>query len=83
MKAKYVQRLGVAGAVVAALAIPTAGSIVMAQEQSPPAQTTDTTQNDDGFPWGLLGLLGLGGLAGLTRRDAPRRVEPVDTARRG
>jgi MYXO-CTERM domain-containing protein len=85
MTAKHGQRLGVAGALLAALAVPTAGSIVVAQEQSPPAQTTatDTTQNDDtDFPWGLLGLLGLGGLAGLTRRDPPRRVETVDTSRR-
>jgi MYXO-CTERM domain-containing protein len=26
-------------------------------------------ENDDDFPWGLLGLLGLAGLLGLKRRD--------------
>jgi MYXO-CTERM domain-containing protein len=35
-------------------------------------------ENDDEFPWGLLGLLGLAGLAGLKRRDD--RVH-VDTRR--
>jgi hypothetical protein len=28
-----------------------------------------TQQEDDGFPWGLLGLAGLAGLLGLKRRD--------------
>ena len=27
-------------------------------------------QEDDGFPWGLLGLLGLAGLLGRKRRDS-------------
>ena len=38
------------------------------------AQPTDDvvvsdTEDDDGFPWGLLGLFGLAGLLGLKRRD--------------
>jgi MYXO-CTERM domain-containing protein len=58
----------------------------LAQESTPGTNTgttgntttagqTQNNNNDDGFPWGLLGLLGLGGLAGLTRREEPRRVE--------
>lgn len=84
MKAKDVRRLGIGGALLAALAGPLVGSVVMAQDGSPSTETTTTTtQTDDNdFPWGLLGLLGLGGLAGLTRREAPRRVETVDASRR-
>lgn len=33
--------------------------------------TTTRTEDDDDFPWGLLGLLGLAGLMGRKRRDAP------------
>lgn len=74
-------------ALLAAFATSTAGTVVVAQEQSPPAQsapatTIDTTQDDNDFPWGLLGLLGLAGLAGLTRRDPPQRVQAVDASRR-
>ena len=57
---------------------------VMAQEASGEG-TTSSEQNDDGFPWGLLGLLGLAGLAGLNR-DKGRRDDrdhvTVDTTRR-
>ena len=31
-----------------------------------------TQQNDDDFPWGLLGLLGLAGFIGLKRKDEDR-----------
>ncbi len=31
--------------------------------------TTEPQEDDDDFPWGLLGLLGLAGLLGLKRRD--------------
>jgi MYXO-CTERM domain-containing protein len=31
--------------------------------------TTQTREDDDDFPWGLLGLLGLAGLLGLKRRE--------------
>ena len=35
-----------------------------------PAMTTSApAEDDDDFPWGLLGLLGLAGLLGLKRRD--------------
>ena len=40
--------------------------------------------DDDDFPWGLLGLLGLAGLLGLKRRDDDvhiDRVDRVDTRR--
>ena len=49
--------------------------------------TTDMMDNgmadndDDGFPWGLLGLLGLAGLLGMKRRDDDVRVDRVDTPR--
>lgn len=40
-------------------------------------QTSSSGQNDEGFPWGLLGLLGLAGLAGMNRRrdDRDRTIE--------
>ena len=31
--------------------------------------TAQTREDDDDFPWGLLGLLGLAGLLGLKRRN--------------
>ena len=46
-----------------------------------PALTTDNTyageqrEEDNDFPWGLLGLLGLAGLAGLRRRDNDIHVD--------
>jgi hypothetical protein len=40
---------------------------------------TTQPQEEDEFPWGLLGLLGLAGLLGLKRRD-DRRVD-VDNRR--
>lgn len=62
---------------------------VMAQDSTPvattvaqPAQTTTqpVQQRDDnnGFPWGLLGLLGLAGLAGLRRQPEPIRHEATN-----
>ena len=55
---------------------------VHAQETPTPTATVTQVdraepQNDDGFPWGLLGLLGLAGLAGLRRQPQPevRTVE--------
>ena len=52
-----------------AMAVPAAAPAATA---TPPADTTVTPyqqEEDDGFPWGLLGLLGLAGLLGLRRRD--------------
>ena len=43
--------------------------------------TTDTTyaaparEDDDDFPWGLLGLLGLAGLLGLKKRERDIHVD--------
>lgn len=34
-----------------------------------PALTMTEEEDDDDFPWGLLGLLGLAGLLGMKRRD--------------
>ncbi len=67
----------IAGALVAGMAF---GGTAFAQEGSPAATTGQTTQQDNDFPWGLLGLLGLGGLAGLRRRDEPRRVDTSRTS---
>lgn len=41
-------------------------------QTAPVVQTTQ--QDNNGFPWGLLGLIGLAGLAGLRRREEPTRV---------
>ena len=72
--------------VLALVGVQATGSVAFAQEGTVTADaTTQTAQpenDDDGFPWGLLGLLGLGGLAGLNRRDnTPQRVETVDASR--
>jgi MYXO-CTERM domain-containing protein len=61
------------------LSTSTAGA-VLAQEST--TETTVTreaeTQEDNDFPWGLLGLLGLLGLAGLRKKDEPvRRDTPA------
>jgi MYXO-CTERM domain-containing protein len=58
---------------------------VLAQEPSGEAQQSGN--QDDGFPWGLLGLLGLAGLAGLGRKDRDHdrdrtTVRTDDTTRR-
>jgi MYXO-CTERM domain-containing protein len=51
-----------------------------AQQADTTATRVTTTDDDDGFDWGLLGLLGLAGLAGLRRREEPRTYDT--TARR-
>jgi MYXO-CTERM domain-containing protein len=67
------------------LSVSTVGTVTFAQEGTtvpPDATTTQPVQNnDDGFPWGLLGLLGLGGLAGLRRQPETRTVETIDASR--
>ena len=58
----------------AALAVTAAPAV--AQNTSDPAATTTypvQQEEDDDFPWGLLGLLGLAGLMGLKRRDDDHR----------
>ena len=37
--------------------------------------TTQEREDDDGFPWGLLGLLGLAGLLGLKRKERDIHVD--------
>lgn len=67
-----------------ALGMPAFGRIAFAQVGTvvPETETAQPADNDnDGFPWGLLGLLGLGGLAGLRRQEAPQRVETIDASR--
>lgn len=50
-------------------------SIAFAQEATPvqdgTTQQQQPVEEDNDFPWGLLGLLGLAGLAGLRRRPEP------------
>lgn len=45
-----------------------------------PAATTVPQDDDDDFPWGLLGILGLAGLLGLKRRDDDVRVDRTANA---
>jgi MYXO-CTERM domain-containing protein len=81
----WVRRTGVAAALLLALSVTMMASNVYAQEASPSGQASPVAQaspvvqeNDDNdFPWGLLGLLGLGGLAGLRRRPEPVREGPT------
>jgi MYXO-CTERM domain-containing protein len=47
--------------------------------QAAPVQTTQPAREDNNdFPWGLLGLVGLAGLAGLRRQPEPVRREAGD-----
>jgi len=50
-------------------------------QQPAPRTDTRTVDDDNDFPWGILGLLGLIGLAGLSRR-APARSFENEPARR-
>lgn len=54
-------------------AVPTVG----AQESS--VQPMQPVEENNDFPWGLLGLAGLAGLAGLRRNPEPVRQESVKT----
>jgi MYXO-CTERM domain-containing protein len=60
--------------IAAAAALALSPAVVLAQTATDDATVTTTApvENDDEFPWGLLGLLGLAGLAGLKRRDDHR-----------
>jgi MYXO-CTERM domain-containing protein len=70
-------------AIVAAAAFAFAPGAVLAQNAGDPAYdaTTNTQyaavehEDDDDFPWGLLGLLGLAGLLGLKRKDNDIHVD--------
>jgi MYXO-CTERM domain-containing protein len=46
-----------------------------------PAPVSDD-EDDDDFPWGLLGLLGLAGLIPRKRRDDDIRVDRTDSTNR-
>ena len=87
MKRLWERRTPVAAALLLALSVTTGGATVSAQEGSPSGQANSAAQtnDDNGFPWGLLGLLGLGGLAGLRRpepvRDVPTRGDVPNTQR--
>jgi hypothetical protein len=51
-------------------------AVASAQTAADPATTTVAPQDDDDdFPWGLLGLLGLAGLLGRKRRDDDVHVD--------
>jgi MYXO-CTERM domain-containing protein len=62
------------------LSTSTAG-VALAQESTTETTVTSTpveTEEDNDFPWGLLGLLGLLGLAGLRKKEEPvRRDTPA------
>jgi hypothetical protein len=68
------------------LSLSTVGSVAFAQDGTavaePQTTTTQPVDNNNDFPWGLLGLLGLAGLAGLRRQPTPQRVETIDASRR-
>jgi MYXO-CTERM domain-containing protein len=54
-------------------------AVPTAVAQAAPVQTTQPVQEDNNdFPWGLLGLVGLAGLAGLRRQPEPVRREPAN-----
>ena len=48
-----------------------------------PSMNATEEEDDDDFPWGLLGLLGLAGLLGLKRRDRDDDVRVDRTNTRG
>ena len=53
-----------------------AAGAALAQESTTETTVTSTpveTEEDNDFPWGLLGLLGLLGLAGLRKKEEPVR----------
>lgn len=66
-------------ALAAALALSPAAALAQTNDTS--VGTTDTTyaqpvqEDDDDFPWGLLGLLGLAGLLGLKKRERDIHVD--------
>ena len=53
-------------------------AVPTAVAQAAPVQTTQPAREDNNdFPWGLLGLVGLAGLAGLRRQPETVRREPA------
>ena len=72
--------------IVLAASLVTVSGTVLAQTADPAATTTDTAvvvEDDNDFPWGLIGLLGLAGLLGR-KRDVVVRDDrsPNDAIRR-
>ena len=61
-------------------ATPVAVSAQIASNTTDPVYAQQ--EDDDDFPWGLLGLLGLAGLLGLKRRDDDRINRTGTTDRR-
>jgi MYXO-CTERM domain-containing protein len=80
---KFVQ----AGVLAVSLAVLPIATPIGAQQRdtAPPMETRSVdTQDENTFPWGLLGLLGLLGLTGLKRRpDVVERRHVNEPARRG
>jgi len=50
----------------------TSGAVGQPTDAAMAPAAAPVDDDDDGFPWGLLGLLGLAGLLGLKRRDEDR-----------
>jgi MYXO-CTERM domain-containing protein len=78
MNANSVKR----AAIVAAAAFAFVPGAALAQNATDPAydatantQYAPVREDDDDFPWGLLGLLGLAGLLGLKRKDNDIHVD--------
>lgn len=78
----------IAGGILALALLVSVGSPAAFAQSTTPGTTSGTTSgtsaqqtnnnNDDGFPWGLLGLAGLAGLAGLKPKEQTSRVERVE-----
>ena len=65
-----------------ATALALSPAAALAQTNDTTVGTTDTTyaqpvqqEDDDEFPWGLLGLLGLAGLLGLRKKERDIHVD--------
>lgn len=56
-------------AAVAASALALLTPTALSAQATDPVLVEEPREEDDEFPWGLLGLLGLAGLLGLKRRD--------------
>jgi len=66
-------------AAIAAAILTLSPAAAIAQNEIDLDNTTETTtverEEEDDFPWGLLGLLGLAGLMGLKKRDNDIHVD--------
>jgi MYXO-CTERM domain-containing protein len=84
LEGKTMKKIIVWGSATVLGAILTFGGVASAQDVTPvatsatqdtPVQRTQAVDDDNDFPWGVLGLLGLAGLAGLRRNPEPVRQE--------